>query len=103
MCNENNTMNSEEFTKEEYIDILESMVFGAQAFEKLTKCQRHAISYAAEQLKKTEELCSCELGLEEDDTIYQRADWDGGIRFDYIRNIKYCPLCGKKLPVERDC
>ena len=25
------------------------------------------------------------------------SDWDGGIEFNYIRNIHYCPLCGKKL------
>lgn len=31
------------------------------------------------------------------DTLYESSDWDGGIGFDYIRNIKYCPLCGRKL------
>lgn len=24
-------------------------------------------------------------------------DWDGGIGFDYIRDIQYCPVCGRKL------
>ena len=32
------------------------------------------------------------------DTLYESSDWDGGIGFDYIRDIKYCPLCGKELP-----
>jgi len=31
------------------------------------------------------------------DTIYESSNWDGGIGFDYIRDIKYCPLCGKEL------
>ena len=35
------------------------------------------------------------------DTLYDMGDWDGGIEFNYIRNIHYCPLCGKKLKEER--
>ena len=31
------------------------------------------------------------------DTLYEDSEWDGGIGFDYIRNIKYCPLCGRRL------
>lgn len=31
------------------------------------------------------------------DTLYKSSDWDGGIGFDYINNIKFCPLCGKAL------
>lgn len=31
------------------------------------------------------------------DTLYESSDWDGGIGFDYIRDIKYCPICGKEL------
>jgi len=34
------------------------------------------------------------------DTLYTMTSWDGGIGFDYINDIKYCPLCGRKL--ERD-
>ena len=37
---------------------------------------------------------------EQGDTLYEPSDWDGGIGFDYIRDIKYCPLCGKKLNSE---
>lgn len=32
-----------------------------------------------------------------DDTIYEMCEWDGGIEFDYIKDIKYCPLCGREL------
>lgn len=34
---------------------------------------------------------------EQGDTLYEASDWDGGIGFDYIRDIKYCPLCGRML------
>ena len=34
---------------------------------------------------------------EQGDTLYESSDWDGGIGFDYIRDIKYCPLCGSLL------
>lgn len=45
------------------------------------------------------EKCFCEeRGLEKGDTLYISADWDGGIGFDYIRDIKFCPVCGKELP-----
>ena len=44
-------------------------------------------------------ICICEaFGLEKGDTLYISADWDGGIGFDYIRDIKFCPVCGKELP-----
>ena len=46
-----------------------------------------------------EEKCVCkDRGLEKGDTLYISADWDGGIGFDYIHNIKFCPVCGKELP-----
>ena len=31
------------------------------------------------------------------DTLYESSDWDGGIGFDYIRDIRFCPICGRKL------
>ena len=37
---------------------------------------------------------------EQGDTLYDLSDWDGGIGFDYIRDIKYCPLCGRMLNAE---
>ena len=40
------------------------------------------------------DLCS---NLEKGDTLYQSSDWDGGIGFDYIWNIQYCPKCGRRL------
>ena len=47
----------------------------------------------------TEESCVCiDRGLEKGDTLYISSDWDGGIGFDYIHNIKFCPVCGRKLP-----
>ena len=40
--------------------------------------------------------------LETGDTLYHYSSWDGGIGFDYIHNIRYCPVCGKELPKEDD-
>lgn len=42
-------------------------------------------------------LCDVCRNLEDGDTLYQSSDWDGGIGFDYIRDIHYCPACGRKL------
>lgn len=46
-----------------------------------------------------DEKCDfCECHTKGDD-LYELSGWDGGIGFDYIRNIKYCPLCGRELEV----
>ena len=42
-------------------------------------------------------ICDVCENLEDGDTLYQLSDWDGGIGFDYIRDIHYCPKCGRKL------
>ena len=42
------------------------------------------------------EPCDVCEDLEEGDTLYSRSEWDGGIR-DYIRDIKFCPKCGRRL------
>lgn len=42
-------------------------------------------------------MCEFCQNHERGDTLYEPSDWDGGIGFDYIRDIKYCPICGKKL------
>lgn len=35
-------------------------------------------------------------GLESDDILYSSSDLNSGIDFDYIRDIKYCPVGGSK-------
>ena len=47
------------------------------------------------------DYCDFCTNHEDGDTLYDMSDWDGGIGFDYIRNIHYCPICGKKLKAER--
>ena len=42
-------------------------------------------------------VCNVCTNLLEGDTLYRMSDWDGGIGFDYIRNIQFCPICGRKL------
>ena len=39
---------------------------------------------------------------EQGDTLYEMSSWDGGIGYDYIRPIKYCPMCGRKLKEEEE-
>ena len=51
-----------------------------------------------EQVFSEEDIVCVHHGLYQGDTLYQETSWDGGIGFDYIRNIKYCPICGKELP-----
>lgn len=46
---------------------------------------------------ESEKECSMCAELEPDDTLYKRSDWDGGIGFDYIYDIQYCPKCGARL------
>ena len=47
--------------------------------------------------------CACEYhDLKQGDYLYKYSSWDGGINFEYIENIKYCPVCGKELPSEED-
>ena len=31
------------------------------------------------------------------DTLYDSTSYDGGLGFDYIPNIEFCPLCGDEL------
>ena len=48
-----------------------------------------------------EKECICEReGLEQGDTLYYHTSWDGGEEYNYIRPIRYCPICGKELPKE---
>ena len=42
------------------------------------------------------ETCK-DANLEQGDTLYYQTSWDGGIDFNYIHNIKYCPVCGRRL------
>lgn len=52
-------------------------------------------------MENNENKVECALcrkyGIEKGDTLYQVAYPDTGIDFYAIRDIKYCPLCGKEL------
>lgn len=48
--------------------------------------------------------CICvREGFEHGDTLYEFFEntWDGRLEFNYVRDIKYCPVCGKLLPYKR--
>lgn len=49
------------------------------------------------ETRKQKEPCDLCPNLEKGDTLYQSSDWDGGIGFDYIWDIQYCPKCGRRL------
>ena len=44
--------------------------------------------------------CICQDGnFEKDDTLFYETCNDGSIEFNYIRHIKYCPVCGSELKI----
>lgn len=45
------------------------------------------------------ETISCWLcdELEQGDTLYQYGADDVGMAFNYIRDVRFCPLCGRRL------
>lgn len=47
--------------------------------------------------QETKSPCNLCAELEKGDTLYSHSTWDGGIGFDYIDNIQYCPKCGRAL------
>ncbi len=51
-----------------------------------------------------EKECICgKEDLEQGDTLYFHTSWDGGEEYLYIRPIKYCPICGRELPIYGWC
>ena len=34
---------------------------------------------------------------EKGDVLYECNGWDGGVSYDFIENIQYCPICGSEL------
>lgn len=57
-------------------------------FESIKQGLEEAVAY---------QNCPVCKNIERGDTLYSCSDWDGGIGFDYIRDIQYCPACGRKL------
>lgn len=47
--------------------------------------------------KKLPKLCKVCKSLESGNMLYQLSDWDGGIGFKYIHDIRFCPVCGRKI------
>lgn len=63
------------------------------------RCQLNSCSYEphSEECQSARMFCDFCINHSKDDTLYEMSGWDGGIGFDYIRDIKYCPLCGREL------
>jgi len=50
-------------------------------------------------MSENKKMCFCEgWGLETDDTLYAVSSDDASIIYTPIYGIKFCPLCGNKLP-----
>ena len=47
--------------------------------------------------KKLPKSCKVCKSLESGNMLYQLSDWDGGIGFEYIHGIQFCPVCGRKI------
>lgn len=47
--------------------------------------------------KKLPKSCKVCKSLESGNMLYQLSDWDGGIGFEYIHGIRFCPVCGGKI------
>lgn len=47
--------------------------------------------------KKLPKSCKVCKSLESGNMLYQLSDWDGGIGFEYIHGIRFCPVCGRKI------
>lgn len=60
------------------------------------KDKQSDLSRAAMKIEKQTNCSVCQ-DLEDGDTLYAYGTWDGGIEFNYIHNIHFCPVCGKKL------
>lgn len=67
-------------------------------------CPASKPEYLEKDKQKPFNSCSLckDYGLEKGDTLYKWSDWDGGIGFDYIRPVRFCPLCGRELDKEDD-
>lgn len=57
-----------------------------------SECNAH--SQWEKKMPKSCEMCN---SLESGNMLYQLSDWDGDIGFNYIRDIRFCPVCGRKL------
>lgn len=51
--------------------------------------------------KETCPLCKYDE-LESGDALYMSSSWDGGICYDSIWPVRFCPLCGRELPKDED-
>ena len=57
-----------------------------------SECNAH--SQWKKKMPKSCEMCK---SLESGNMLYQLSDWDGGIGFKYIHDIRFCPVCGREI------
>lgn len=80
-------------------ELIKALNYDRQQYEKgYEDGKKDADRSAPKTYKEWVELeCKFCRSHERGDTLYESADWDCGIGFDYIRDIKFCPLCGREL------
>lgn len=61
---------------------------------KLDSCSYEPYSEVCQSARVFCEFCT---NHSKDATLYEMSYLDSGICFDYIKNIKYCPICGSEL------
>ena len=62
-------------------------------------CQLSYCSYErnSKECQESRIICNFCQNHYKGDTLYEREDRDFGFGFNYIYDIKYCPICGKEL------
>lgn len=60
------------------------------------RCEDGLLALPSAQPERKNPCTTCE-GLKRGDTLYTSSDWDVSIEFNYIWNIKFCPVCGREL------
>ena len=65
------------------------------------KCLAVVCTHTTKKVAVQETKCYWCEELEAGDILYQHGSDDRGILFEEIRNVRYCPVCGKKLQEER--
>lgn len=67
--------------------------------EEFKKAAKIIEKWKDENMKNNDLECVCQREeWEEGETFYFSSSWDGGIEYNYINNVKFCPVCGRKLP-----
>lgn len=65
----------------------------------LTDFTGKSIEERDKSIQNIRKECGCRFCEEREagDRLYSPTSWDGGFGYDYVEDIQYCPICGRKL------